>query len=170
MIFLMVGFAPKQVFLLLREHGGVVTQTAITNNEIVITVAFCAYITAFVHQKCLQADGVGDTAAARASFNAVFAGILAFVAFLPLTVGEVRGTIEIGNALDKRIVVSLACAKLLSWLYLYCALLRHYLMGNAQVFAYSLLLVPSASQRHTRLPIAPAAANYDSPSQDSSAP
>lgn len=153
-----VGLVPEQSFHVLRALSGVMTQTAMVNSPVLISVSFAAYLACFAYRACRASGQESHVAQTRA----VQVGVLALVAFVDVPYRGTAGPSLLQLLLQVphtqflaqnvtfviSIIVAAAALKLLAWAYLMSLLARYYLLNNRDVFARMLSLFPSGSDSH----------------------
>ena len=146
----LVGLFPDRVFHLLRELGGVTTQSALTNTPGVVTVSLTAYLAYFVYGAAREAGASTDVAWANAALTTLF-GLFAFL-WLPGggTTTEAVGVLGllshapyILNPALRQVIYVAGGLKLAAWLFLFAQILRYYAFGNRGAFAHLAFVFPT---------------------------
>lgn len=160
------GLFPEPVFMALREAGGVVTQRALTNSPFFITIACALYLAIFTYGRCQRVNAPSGLAFG----NSLQVLMIALLAFLPFPFELLLNLDNIMVALSRRVVIGVAAAKLLAWLYLWTLMLRYYILSNHAVFAQMHSLFPSlqasGSENSPESPQSSANPAFSRPSDD----
>jgi hypothetical protein len=143
--FFLLGLEPAGFFKLLRNIAGVTTQDALVNSPLLITIGCSVFLAWFAYATCRDAG----QAAAPAQARAVQVGVLALLAFHPLSLLEgLAMVLEPGlqTAFDRLLIPFFVAGKLLAWLVL-LTLVMGYHLGNRRVFAVLPSVFPSGRTR-----------------------
>lgn len=130
-VFFFAGMLPSVTLLALRSFGGVIGSGSRIYSPYVITIACSAYLSLFVHQRCLENGLRGSDAWVRALY--VFT--LGLLAFLDFPVMALYHLPEAVSPWDRYVIWAAIPFKLAAWAYLYIAILRYYALGHSRVFA-----------------------------------
>lgn len=135
-----MGLQPEATYEILREWGLVATQRAVVNNHGFIVIGFAAYLVFFTHRRCLEAavrpmDAFG---------KALQIGVLALLAFLPLRLEHALNYQHIPVPAYRRLILFMAAAKCLAWVYLLSVLVRYYFLSGLAVYAHMVSIFPSS--------------------------
>jgi hypothetical protein len=145
LIFFTLGIQPELTFVVLRTMGEVVTQNAITNSVYVISFGLAGYLAWFAFRGCRAAGESKDTASGKA----LQVGILALVAFLPISFLHMLEFQQAAQRFDRYASLGISVAKLWCWLYLLTVVIRFHLVDGPQVFSRMVSIFPSThGQKH----------------------
>jgi hypothetical protein len=146
-LFFVVGMFPGLFFLLIRTQAGVLRHEALVNTPYAVTLLLAGYIGFFVLMRCLDA-GISTSGAQS---RAIFAGVLAFIAFLDVPwLTFVSGTVYLDGA-DWLFLGFSMLLKVTAWLYLYAVVLLTYFSGPHMLGK----LLPASRQSAQRMEAVP---------------
>jgi hypothetical protein len=153
--FFSIGLFPEWFFFTLREWALVSTRHAWTNSFGLLTPALAGYLLFFSYYRCRE----GGLTVAESQGKALQIGLFGLLAFLPLD--QVLHYQDIPVLFLRRLVLSLAGAKVLMWLYLFSLILRYYYFGGRGVFVSMFSIFPSMHGRDLPQETTPGAPGQD---------
>ena len=138
-VFFLIGLAPEQAYLWLRDLAGVLPQRALVNSYHLVTLALAGYVGLFCHYRCLGA-GLSPREAQDRGLQLTVVGLVAFLAvdFRLLLVAHTDPIFQYRLA-----TYFIGVSKLVAWWSLLALFIRYYTFGDDHVFAGIPSLFPS---------------------------
>ncbi len=138
--FFLVGLAPVEVFWLLREAGRVVTQNALTNSAVLITLALAGYVGLFIYRVAREHQLPPRLALAYGAQ----CFLLGLVAFSTLSTNDYVGFFNIPSWDLRMLLLAAGACKAIAWAQLFTWVLRYHAMGPDALFKTMPCIFPSA--------------------------
>lgn len=148
LVFFFVGLVPEWVYYRLRDLGAVTTQRALVNSYYLLPFAMAAFLAAFTHWRCREA-AVNPS---EARGKALQIWVLSLLAFLPIRLEHVWDYLGIPVPEYRRLILTMAAAKGLAWLYLLSLIVRFHLWSGHAVYQRMRSLLPSTHVRESASP------------------
>ena len=124
-IFFAIGASPEDTFNFLRIISGVTVWKAMVNSPWIITIALSMYYAHFIYHRCIEAE----IPEFESAMKAIQAGLMAFLAFLPL-----RPDFELYKNMPHqeymKVVYALLILKVFFWIFLLTIVVFYNLNGN----------------------------------------
>ena len=138
--FFLAGLAPVEVFWLLREAGRVVTQNALTNSPVLITLALAGYVGLFIYRVAREHHLAHRLALAYGAQSF----LLGLVAFSTLSTNDYIGFFNIPSWDLRMLLLAAGVCKAIAWVQLFTWVLRYHALGAEALFNTMPCIFPSA--------------------------
>jgi len=144
-----IGLVPETTFQALRDMSGVLTQRALINSPLAITLAWAGYLGFFVWM-----DARNRTNGVVARAHALQLTFVALLAFAPVSRGALESAVELSQAANLRwlllVLAAAAVIKIGAWLYLFSLFALYYLASKEDVFTQIFSVFPSVHREAHR--------------------